>query len=114
MKEPLQPSRLYKGPIRHLVLSDEFIHRVRRFKGTLADVDGTSLEETMDKYASRGRARYLGAHREHLSIISFAQPNGRSRNQEGDFCRSSRGLDGLGRLEQHKKVEQRPNQPSRP
>jgi len=50
MKEPLQPSRLYKGPIRHLALSDEFIHRVKRFKGTLADVDGTPLEETMDNF----------------------------------------------------------------
>ena len=50
MKEPLQPSQLYKGPIRHLALSDEFIDRVKRFKGTLADVDGTSLEETMDNF----------------------------------------------------------------
>src|SRR5438128_39372 len=46
MKEPL----LHKGPIRHLVLSDEFVDRVRRFKGTLADVDGTSLEEAMDNF----------------------------------------------------------------
>jgi hypothetical protein len=50
MKEPLQPSQLYKGPIRHLVLSDEFIDRVKRFKGTLADVDGTSLEQTIDNF----------------------------------------------------------------
>jgi hypothetical protein len=50
MKEPLQPSQLYKGPIRHLVLSDEFIDRVKRFKVTLADVDETSLEETIDNF----------------------------------------------------------------
>ena len=50
MKDPLQPSQLYKGPIRHLVLSDEFIDRVKRFKRTLADVDGTSLEETIDNF----------------------------------------------------------------
>ena len=50
MKEPPQPSQLYKGPIRQLALSDEFIDRVKRFKGTLADVDGTSLEETIDNF----------------------------------------------------------------
>ena len=50
MKEPLQPSQLYKGPIRHPVLSDGFVDRVKRFKRTLADIDSTSLEETMDNF----------------------------------------------------------------
>jgi hypothetical protein len=50
MKEPVRLSDLHKGPIRHPVLSDEFIERIKTLKAMLGDVDPTTLEQTIDNF----------------------------------------------------------------
>src|SRR5208337_1533852 len=50
MMKRMQPSDLHKGPIRHPILPEGFIDRVRRFKGILSDVDRTTLEEAIDNF----------------------------------------------------------------
>jgi hypothetical protein len=46
----LQPSDLHKGPIRHSVLSDSFVDRIKAFKAILSDVDPTSIETAIDNF----------------------------------------------------------------
>ena len=48
MKTPL--SELHKGPIRHPVLPDSFVDRIKAFKAILSDVDPTSLETAIDNF----------------------------------------------------------------
>jgi hypothetical protein len=43
-------SDIQPGPIRHPVLPDGFIERVRAFKATLGDVDAASLDQTIDNF----------------------------------------------------------------
>ena len=50
MKIPLQPSELHKGPIRHPVLPDSFVDRIKAFKAILSDVDPTPLETAIDNF----------------------------------------------------------------
>jgi hypothetical protein len=50
MKTPLHPSELHKGPIRHPVLPDSFVNRIKSFKAILSDVDPTSLETAIDNF----------------------------------------------------------------
>jgi hypothetical protein len=50
MKAQLQPSDLHKGPIRHPVLPDSFLGRIKAFKAVLRDVDPTSLETAIDNF----------------------------------------------------------------
>jgi hypothetical protein len=50
MKIPLQPSELRKGPIRHPVLPDSFVDRIKAFKAILSDVDSTPLETAIDNF----------------------------------------------------------------
>jgi hypothetical protein len=39
-----------KGPIRHPVLSDDLLQRIDAFREILADVDNTTLEESLDDF----------------------------------------------------------------
>jgi hypothetical protein len=50
MKTQLQPLDLHKGPIRHPVLPDSFLGRIKAFKAVLSDVDPTSLETAIDNF----------------------------------------------------------------
>jgi hypothetical protein len=50
MRTQLQPSDFHKGPIRHPVLADSFVDRVKAFKAILSDVDSTSLEAAIDNF----------------------------------------------------------------
>jgi len=50
MKTQLQPSELHKGPIRHPVLPDSFVDRIKAFKAILSDVDPTSLQTAIDNF----------------------------------------------------------------
>jgi hypothetical protein len=50
MKTPLQPSELRKGPIRHPVLPDSFVDRIKAFKAILSDVDPTPIETAIDNF----------------------------------------------------------------
>jgi hypothetical protein len=50
MTTPLQPSELHKGPIRHPVLPDSFVDRIKAFKAILSDVDPTPLETAIDNF----------------------------------------------------------------
>jgi hypothetical protein len=43
-------SEIQIGPIRHPVLPDEFIERIRAFKAILTDVDGASIAQTIDNF----------------------------------------------------------------
>jgi|SRR5712691_1884591 len=49
MKTQPQPD-LHKGPIRHPVLPDSFVDRIKAFKAILSDVDPTSLETAIDNF----------------------------------------------------------------
>jgi hypothetical protein len=44
------PSELHKGPIRHPVLPDSFVDRIKAFKAILSEVDPTSLETAIDNF----------------------------------------------------------------
>ena len=50
MEKQVELSHLRPGPIRHPVLPDDFIERIKAFKETLGDVDGVSLEQTIDNF----------------------------------------------------------------
>jgi hypothetical protein len=50
MKKNVAPTHLHDGPIRHPVLPDGFIERIRVFKSILGDVDGVSVEKTIDAF----------------------------------------------------------------
>jgi hypothetical protein len=50
MKTPLQPSELHKGPIRHPVLPESYVDRIKTFKAILSDVDPTSIETAIDNF----------------------------------------------------------------
>ena len=50
MEKQVGLSHLRPGPIRHPVLPDDFIERIKAFKETLGDVDGVSLEQTIDNF----------------------------------------------------------------
>ena len=50
MKKQVELSDLHPGPIRHPVLPDDFIERIKAFKGILGDVDAVSLEQTIDNF----------------------------------------------------------------
>jgi hypothetical protein len=50
MKTPLQPSELHKGPIRHPVLPDSLVDRIKAFKAILREVDPTPLETAIDNF----------------------------------------------------------------
>ena len=50
MKTRLRPSDLHKGPIRHQVLPDGFVDRIKAFKAIFRDVDPTSLETAIDNF----------------------------------------------------------------
>lgn len=51
MKEQIRPSDLRFGPIRHPVLSGEFIERIKAFKTILGDdIDPVSIEQTIDNF----------------------------------------------------------------
>jgi hypothetical protein len=50
MTTQLQPSELHKGPIRHPVLPDSFVDRIKAFKAILSDVDPTPLETAIDNF----------------------------------------------------------------
>jgi hypothetical protein len=41
---------LHKGPIRHSVLPDGFVERIKAFKAILSEVDPTSLETAIDNF----------------------------------------------------------------
>jgi hypothetical protein len=43
-------SEMQIGPIRHPILHDDFIERIRAFKAILTDVDGASLDQTIDNF----------------------------------------------------------------
>jgi hypothetical protein len=43
-------SDIQPGPIRHPVLPDGFIERIRAFKAILGDVDGASIDQTIDNF----------------------------------------------------------------
>jgi len=45
-----QPSELHKGPIRHPVLPDSLVDRIKAFKAILSDVDPTSIETAIDNF----------------------------------------------------------------
>ena len=50
MKTPLHPSELHKGPIRHPVLPDSLVDRIKTFKAILSNVDPTSIETAIDNF----------------------------------------------------------------
>jgi hypothetical protein len=50
MKKPIELSHLRPGPIRHPVLPDDFIERIKAFKKILGDADNASLEQTIDNF----------------------------------------------------------------
>jgi hypothetical protein len=50
MKTQPQPSELHKGPIRHPVLPDSLVDRIKTFKAILSNVDPTSIETAIDNF----------------------------------------------------------------
>jgi len=50
MKVGVRLSDLKFGPIRHPVLPDDFIERIKAFKKILSDFDAVSLEQTVDNF----------------------------------------------------------------
>src|ERR1700724_2724083 len=50
MEKQVELSHLRPGPIRHSVLPDDFIERIKAFKEILGDVDGASLAKTIDNF----------------------------------------------------------------
>ena len=50
MKQQIPPADLVAGPIRHPVLPDGFVDRIKAFKAILGDVDPTSLETAIDNF----------------------------------------------------------------
>jgi len=50
MAKSVRLSRLQDGPIRHPILPDDFIGRIKRFKEILGDVDASSIEATVDNF----------------------------------------------------------------
>jgi hypothetical protein len=50
MKEQLRLSDIQFGPIRHPVLPDDFIERIKAFKKILGDIDSVSIEQTIDNF----------------------------------------------------------------
>ena len=49
-KKLIKISDIKQSPIRHAVLPDGFIERIRTFKQTLADVENTSLEQAVSNF----------------------------------------------------------------
>jgi hypothetical protein len=50
MSTHIKASKLEVGPIRHPALSNDLVDRVKRFKAILGDVDGATLEKTIDAF----------------------------------------------------------------
>lgn len=46
----IDPADIELGPIRHAVLPDTLVARIRAFKGVLAEVETMTLEETIDHF----------------------------------------------------------------
>ena len=49
-EKQIRLSDVQMGPIRHPVLPDDVIERIRAFKATLGDVDDASLDQTIDNF----------------------------------------------------------------
>ena len=50
MKKNVKISDLQEGEIRHPVLPEVIIERIKTFKGILGDVEPSSLEQTIDSF----------------------------------------------------------------
>src|ERR1700692_971332 len=50
MAKSVKRSSSQDGPIRHPILPDNFIGRIKRFKEILGDVDASSIEATVDNF----------------------------------------------------------------
>lgn len=50
MEKQIRLSDVTFGPIRHPVLPDDYIDRIKAFKEILGDVDRASLEKTIDNF----------------------------------------------------------------
>jgi len=50
MKTQPQSSDLHKGPIRHPVLPDGFVDRIKALKAILSDVDPSSIKTAIDNF----------------------------------------------------------------
>jgi hypothetical protein len=46
----IELSNVHKGPIRHAVLSDDLLRRIKAFKEIFSDVDNTTLDEAVDDF----------------------------------------------------------------